>query len=115
MRDTPEFKIWSFGLYLSVAVLLQGGLAFFMALGRPAATIGEACFCTLLAGVLMSIVVLAINRAAGGGLSVELVVNTACMFASAGAFVALPLSALGAGLHFMIEGFRPMPVSPTTT
>jgi Zn-dependent protease with chaperone function len=115
MRDTPEFKIWSFGLYLSVAALLQGGLAFFMVLRRPAATIGEACFCTLLAGILMSIAVLAINRAASGGLSVDLVVNTVCMFANAGAFVALPVSALGAGLRFIIEGFRPMPVSPTTT
>jgi hypothetical protein len=110
LRGSDEFKIWFFYLWLQAAALMQGGLALFLALRRPQATLSEACFCALLAGLLMGVAALGINLAFGGGLGIWFAVTTLCQFANAGGLVAAPVAALSAALRFMTAGFRPLPI-----
>jgi hypothetical protein len=95
--------------------LLQGGLAFVLAVRRRAATVAEACFCTIMAGLLMGMTVLMVNVAFGGGLGFQFVVNTLYQFANCGALVALPAAALSSGIRFVIVGFHPLPVTAAAT
>jgi hypothetical protein len=109
VRGSDEFKIWFFYAWLWTGALLQGGLAFVLPVRRPASTVAESCFCTLAAGLLMGVAMLAANVAFGGGLGLGFVVNTLCQFANCGALVALPMAALGSGIRFVVTGFRPLP------
>jgi hypothetical protein len=113
-RGSDEFKIWFMQVWLWTGLLLQGGLAFVLTVRQPAATVAEACFCTLIAGLLMGAATLAVNVAFGGGLGFRFVVDTLCQFADGGALVVLPVAALGAGIRFVAAGFRPFPVTAAT-
>lgn len=111
VRETDQFRLWFFFAMVLTGAALQAGLAFWMALRRPVASIGETCFCTLCAGLLMAVAMLALNLAFGGGLDFSFARNTLCQFANTGAMAALPMAALGAGLRFMVSGFRPLSVA----
>ena len=111
LRGSDEFKVWFLYFWLLTGALLQGGLAFILTVRPPVATVAEACFCALVAGLLMGMVMLAVNVAFGGGLGMGFVVNTLCQFASGGVFTALPMAALGSSIRFVATGFRPLPVA----
>lgn len=113
LRNSEDFKIWFFYAWLWTGVLLQGSLAFLLTVRRPAATIGEASLCALLAGLLMGVATLAVNLAFGGGLGVAFIVDTLCQFAISGVLTAVPMATLGSSLRFVAAGFRPLPVAVT--
>ncbi len=110
LRAVEQFRLELFYAFVLLAVVLQGGLALLMSLRRPVATIGEACFCTIVAGLSISTVALVVNVAVGGGIDLPFVIVTACLFVNYGALAALPMAALGSCLRFAAAGFRPLSI-----
>jgi Zn-dependent protease with chaperone function len=112
LRATDDFKFWSFQIHVMLAVLLQGGLVAFLTLRRPAGTIGEACFCAIVAGLFMSAALLIVNLVVGGSVTPSFAWLVIALIVNDGAPVALCIATLGSTLRYAIAAFRPLPVLP---